>query len=245
MVTFADLKNYVVSLSDVSTSFANNLDSDHFDNLLNVGIYETYRILHMVYGDDMYSEQTDLTIPAGTGTYNFATETNPDNVKPVAPYYDMLFLGGDIPFAILRFDRITGDKRYPMQRYSLSNQVLSTTAQEWDANVKYDFTPPYLRFHPLNKNTEVVRMYYVRKPDILEGSENLNNVTTEHYHLVALVAAIMLRTKEESSTTELERERDRYIETLKRTMQRDQGQALPITDVYGMNCNPQTWPWGC
>lgn len=136
-----------------------------------------------------------------------------------------------------------GETRYPMNRYNLSDKCLDTRSYSWDGRaIEYDIRWPRVYFHPINRNAEIVRMYYVPKPTMVLSATSdsdgyVDQPVAENIDYIILRCAIRARHKQQQDANELEKELQYWLDNFNKDTGRDAGKAIPLTDVYGHDTN--------
>lgn len=147
------------------------------------------------------------------------------------------------------------------ERYNVSTSNISITSGTTLYNLPSDFYklvgadfqsgsdyipiqqfPFFNRFPTGNHTTGTVRIWYTPAPAIITSAATSLDVVSGWHDYIAVVAAIMAKEKEESSTTGLERRKadlTRRIEVAAEN--RDAGMPRTVTDIYLPRMNPELY----
>tara|TARA_R100000951_G_scaffold76179_2_gene64253 strand:- start:13272 stop:13964 length:693 start_codon:yes stop_codon:yes gene_type:complete len=217
MSTLSELRTRARRLAD---AVGNNFFPDaEVNDYINSGLGELHDILVSKF-EDYYVSSATFSLANGTSTYSLAG------------------IGISDLYKILGVDIIQGSDTIRVPRYSFTerNVFSSNSALHGGrgfAHYRYNLNGTNITFTPEPNSTDSVKIWYVPSCTKLasdgatvDGSIELN---WEEYAVV--FAALKMRTKEETSTTSLERELGRLTARIEEASRnRDAGEPMGITD---------------
>lgn len=217
MSTLLELRTRARRLADaVDNNFFTDAEVNEY---INTGLGELHDILVSKF-EDYYVSSQSFSLVSGTSAYSLAS------------------IGISNFYKVLGIDVVQGSDTIRVPRFSFQERnMLSSNAALYNnrgsTNIRYNLNGTNLTFMPEPDSTDSVTVWYVPTyVKLLNDSDTVSSTVAENWEEYAVVlAALKMRSKEETSTVPLERELERVTARIEEASRnRDAGEPMGITD---------------
>tara|TARA_R110002020_G_scaffold88168_7_gene216801 strand:+ start:532 stop:1224 length:693 start_codon:yes stop_codon:yes gene_type:complete len=219
MSTLGELKTRARRKVD---AVGNNFFTDEeVGDYINNGLAELYDIIIMKY-EDYFVSSISFSLVSGQSTYEFSS------------------LGlGDF-YKLLGVDAVQGTDTVRVKRCQFSDRnVYKNDEGRYNhrgyANYEYAIRGNSIEFLPDPESTDTIKVFYIPQFTKLTKDSDLvdNRIMINWEEYAAIIAAMKMRHKEETSTTALERDLDRVRALIEEAAgNRDAAEPMGITDEF-------------
>jgi len=222
-IILAELKDKARQRSDMENS--NFVSDAELTTYINDSIAELHDLMIQAYDADYFTQD-----------YEFSTTSNVDTYSLPTDFYKLR--GVDV--------RINNDNWQTVKPYNFNERNRNTDGVVWDLlglpAIRYRIVGANIKFTPKPTQNADIRMWYTPvATQLVNDTDSLDDLNA-YAEYVVVDAAIKMRTKEESDTTEFVRQkaemRDRILNMAKN---RDSGSSATISDVTAENDSLLYW----
>ena len=211
-ITLSDLKTRARDQADMTDS--DFIDDTELTFYLNSSYTELYDLLVSKFEDYYVAAPTSFTISSGASTYSLPSD-----------FYKLR--GVDY--------LLSGTDYVPLQKFNFANRNQNTALHSMYRRVpkvSYRIVGNTLYIEPAANAPGSYRLWYTPAATLMSSDSDTVNGVNGWEEYIVVDTAIKMLAKEESSTTQLERQRERLLQRIDVMAQnRDYDQPESITDV--------------
>tara|TARA_R110000737_G_scaffold164194_3_gene191666 strand:- start:168 stop:860 length:693 start_codon:yes stop_codon:yes gene_type:complete len=217
MSTLSELRTRARRLAD---AVSNEFFSDgEINDYINTGLGELHDILVLKF-EDYYASSVAFSLTSGTSSYTLSS-INLNNLYKL--------LGVDIK----QGSQTVRVPRYTFQERNTFNSSQALYSDRGHTSHRYSLTGNTLNFIPDPSSSDEVTVWYVPSyVKLINDSDSVDDRIASNWEDYAVyTAAIRMRQKEETSTTSIEREKEKIEARIEdAAANRDAGEPMGITD---------------